>query len=310
MEIDLSIDSLPVFEALASDTRLSILNNLSSKDKNIKELSQDLFMSSAIVSRHIKKLEEANLIRTYTIPAKSGTQKMCTLTVDHLSVVFPRQIYSEYNVHKYSIKLGHYYDYEVYPTCGLASKHDIIGSSDDARYFMDSARMNADIIWFSKGFVEYRFPNVLEKYQKPEVLEFTMEISSEFPGSNNNWPSDLTFYINEKEVGTWTVPGNYSDVRGKLTPDWWPDTNSQYGLLKTLRINSTQTNMDGDLISTVSIDDLSFQSNLITLRIAIKKDAENSGGLTIFGRSFGNHAQDINYNLYYTEEQKKKKAEN
>jgi len=301
VEIDLSIDSLSVFEALASDTRLNIINKLSEKDRNIKELSHELYMSSAIVSRHVKKLEGAGLIRTYALPAKSGVQKMCTLSVDHLSVVFPKQIYPKYNSNKYSIRLGHYFDYKVFPTCGLATMDSIIGCSDDARYFMDSARMNADIIWFSKGFVEYKFPNVLRKYQKPEVLEFSLEISSEFPGSNNNWPSDITFYINDLEVGTWTVPGNYSDVRGKLTPLWWPDTNSQYGLLKTLRINSLQTNMDGELISNITINDLPFESDLITLRIAIKENADNIGGLTIFGNTFGNHAQDIEYNLYYTE---------
>lgn len=301
MELDLSVESLAVFEALASDPRLKIINSLSIKDKNIKELSQELYMSSAIVSRHVKKLEEANLIKTYTRPAKSGVQKLCTLSIDHISILFPKKIYSEYSILKYSLKLGHYFDFDVYPTCGLATKVHMIGCPDDTRYFMDSERMNADIIWFSKGFVEYKFPNTLSKKAKPEVLEFSLELSSEFPGSNNNWPSDITFFINDFEVGTWTVPGNFSDVRGKLTPSWWADHNSQYGLLKTLRINSTQTNMDGELISNFSIDDLNFDSNMITFRIEIKEDAMNIGGLTLFGKSFGNHPQDISYILYYTE---------
>ena len=34
-----------------------------------------------------------------------------------------------------------------------------------------------------------------------------MEVSSEFPFSNNNWPSDITFSLNGVELGTWTSPG-------------------------------------------------------------------------------------------------------
>ena len=38
------------------------------------------------------------------------------------------------------------------------------------------------------------------------------------------------------ELGTWTSPGDFADIRGKYTPDWYPDNLNQYGLLKTIRI--------------------------------------------------------------------------
>lgn len=301
MEIDVSLKSIHVFEALASDARISILEKLSEKDKNIKELSDELYMSSAMVSRHVQKLEQAELIKTYTAPAKFGIQKRCSLSIENLSVVFPRKIYSAFKIHRSSIRLGHYIDFEVHPTCGLATKDIIIGIPDDPRCFMDSQRMDADIIWFGQGHVEYKFPNIVSDTQTPEVLEMSLEMSSEFPGSNNTWPSDITFYINDTEVGTWTVPGNFSDVRGKLTPSWWPDNNSQYGLMKTLRINNTQTNIDGEKISGFNINDIDFDNHFITLRLAVKNESENVGGLTLYGSSFGNHPQDICCSVYYSE---------
>lgn len=301
MEIDTSLDSLIIYEALASDTRLKIINLLARRDMNIKTLAQELFMSSAIITRHIKKLEEAQIVKTERAPGIAGSQKICKLAIDQLFVQFPKIIYPEYERLNANIKLGHYTDYQIEPTCGLATKDYEIGTPDEAKYFMDSDRMNAEIIWFSRGFIEYKIPNTLQPHQIPEVLELSLEISSEFPGSNNNWPSDISFFVNDINVGTWTVPGNYADVRGKLTPNWWPDTNSQYGLLKTLRINNTQTNVDGDFISGTTIHDIDFHSDLLTFRLCVNPDSDHVGGLTIFGKNFGNHPQDIEYTLYYSE---------
>lgn len=302
MEIDTTLDSLPVYEALASDTRLKIINLLADRERNIKEIASDLYMSSAIVTRHIKKLEEANIIKTERQPGKAGSQKVCSLAIDQLFVSFPRLLYPHYEKYSTTINLGHFTDFYVEPTCGLATKDNYIGKVDQPMFFMDSQRVNAELIWFSEGFIEYKIPNMLKEFQKPELLEVSFELSSEFPASNNNWPSDITFYINEVKVGKWTVPGNYSDVRGKLNPKWWPSTNSQYGLLKTIRINHRETVMDSESISDITLKDINFNSTLIKIRVAVESDSENVGGLTIFGKKFGNHAQDIEYTLYYSEE--------
>ena len=134
------------------------------------------------------------------------------------------------------------------------------------------------------------------------MLEVSLELSSEYPVSSNAWPSDITFTVNGVEVGTWTCPGNFSDVRGKLTPSWWNAKYSQYGLLKYLRVNRDDTGIDGVKLSDANIDDLALEdSPFITLRIGIKPDAINPGGLTIFGKDFGNYPQDITISLYYTE---------
>ena len=132
------------------------------------------------------------------------------------------------------------------------------------------------------------------------MIEISLEISSEFPGSNNNWPSDISFYFNKTFLGKWTSPGNYSDVKGKYNPDWWPKRNSQYGLLKTIRIASDQTHIDGDILSDVTLDDIDLSQHLNELSIAVEADSQYVGGLTIFGEGFGNHPQDIKVTTFYS----------
>lgn len=60
--------------------------------------------------------------------------------------------------------------------------------------------------------------------------------------------------------------------------------------------------MDGHKLSDIRLTDIPLNdSPFITLRIGIKKTAENIGGLTIFGEDFGNHPQNILLSLYYSE---------
>ncbi len=68
--------------------------------------------------------------------------------------------------------------------------------------------MDGRILWFTKGFVEYQSPNFLSPDEKLEMMEISMEISSEFPFSNNNWPSDITFSLN----GITLAPGQAPEI--------------------------------------------------------------------------------------------------
>ncbi|ENH96860.1 ArsR family transcriptional regulator [Gracilibacillus halophilus YIM-C55.5] len=299
MQLQIDHASLPVYEALASEVRIHIIQLLSKKKMNIKELSEALSLSSPIVTKHVKKLEEAGLIRTEKVPGKSGQQRISILKVDHIEVNFPKKIYHSFATHETSIPVGHYSDYQIMPTCGLATEHDFVGPVDQTKYFMAPERMNAQILWFTQGFIEYKTPNFLQEDEQLQQLDISMEISSEFPFSNEVWPSDITFTLDGIELGKWESPGDFADTRGKFTPDWWPDNINQYGLLKTIRITSHGTYMDGEPMSDVTIDDLDTTKDGWTLRIEVKEDAEHVGGVTLFGRHFGNHDQDISFKLYY-----------
>ena len=75
--------------------------------------------------------------------------------------------------------------------------------------------MTAGLIWFTRGYVEYKFPNNTKLLNtQVNAVEFSMELSSEVPGTAADWPSDITFSINQIDIGTWTSPGDFGDQRG------------------------------------------------------------------------------------------------
>ena len=296
MQLEINSEALPVYEALASNVRINIIQLLAKNKMNIKELAAELGLSSAIVTMHIKKLEEAKLIKT----EKVGQQKISSLRVDKIEVNFPEKIFNAFDTRESTIPVGHYTNYSVEPTCGLATLNDFIGPVDEPKYFMDPSRMDARILWFTKGFVEYQSPNFLSSTEKLEMLEISMEISSEFPFSNDNWPSDITFTLNGVELGTWTSPGDFADIRGKYTPDWYPDNLNQYGILKTIRIMNHGTYMEGDPLSEISISDIPSHEETWHLKIEVKEDAKHIGGCTLFGKGFGNYDQDIKIKTFYS----------
>ena len=82
----------------------------------------------------------------------------------------------------------------------------------------------------------------------------------------------------------WTSPGDFGDVHGMFTPQWWPQNWNQYGLLKLLVINDYGTYIDGLKISDVSTLSLHLDySSDIHLRLAVENDSEHVGGITLYG---------------------------
>lgn len=300
MKIDISTEHLPIFSALDSEVRIRIIQLLSKKIMNIKELASALNLSNSIVTMHINKLETAGLIATKKIPGKSGIQKISSLKIDKLEILFPKKLDEAYNFYDAEIPLGQFTDYEVYPTCGMASNENFIGHLDQPKYFMDSSRIDAQIIWFSKGYLEYKATNYLSPDEELQALELSVEISSEYPFTKDNWPSDITFSLNGVELGSWTSLGDYSDRRGENNPDWWPDDMNQYGILKTIQINQEGTFIDGEELSDVTINQFRDNSQNWTIKFEVKPDSENVGGLTIFGKNFGDAPQDIRLRAFYS----------
>ena len=293
-------DGLETFKALGSDTRIQILNILLENEQmSMNQLATELNISNGALTGHIKKLEECGLINISNESAGHGNQKICSVHLDKILIDLekPEDFQNVYNT---ELKVGHYSSYNICPTCGLASSKALIGEVDDARYFEHPDRYNADILWFTKGYVEYVIPNFIPSSQRITQITISAELSSEAPGINNVWPSDISFYLNDVCVGTWTSPGDFGDVKGLFTPDWWPQNWNQYGLLKLLVINKKGTYIDGLKISDVTIDsfDLDYRSG-IRFRMAVEDDAAHVGGLTLFGKSFGNYGQDIRVSLNY-----------
>ncbi|MBP3235163.1 MAG: winged helix-turn-helix transcriptional regulator [Eubacterium sp.] len=294
-------NAVELFKALGSDARIEIIKLLlKNKHMSMNELAKELEITNGAITNHIKKLEACGLISTSNDSSGHGNQKMCTITTDKILIELDSES-EEQNVYVVNLKVGHYSNYNIYPTCGLSTSTALIGEVDDTRYFAHPERYNADILWFTKGYIEYEIPNFIPSKNEITQIMISVELSSEAPGVNSDWPSDITFSLNGIELGTWTSPGDFGDVRGIFTPDWWPPNWNQYGLLKLLVINKHGTYIDGLKISDVDISNFKNKANSkYTLRFEVKEDAANSGGITLFGSSFGNYAQDIKVNISYT----------
>lgn len=307
METIVSTNNLPIFEALASDVRIKIIELLGQEPMIMKDLASALGLSNSIITMHVKKLEKADLVRTEMIPGKGASQKLCTLVADRIELVFPRKGLIPRNFHIANIPIGHYTDFDVKPTCGLASKYKIIGGGfDDPRYFLDPERVDAKILWFSQGFITYKVPNYLLPNEEPEELEITMELASEAPLSNEQWPSDISFAFNGVPIGKWTSPGDFGGTRGKYTPEWWDINMNQYGILVHIRINGDGTFIQGSKVSDYTIRDVDIRRMQWELKLSVREDANNIGGLTIYGAGFGNYYQDLVFKLTYIADKKDK----
>ena len=294
-------EGLEIFKALGSNVRVEIIKILRENNgMNMNDLANALNITNGALTGHIKKLEDCGLISISSESAGHGNQKICSVHLDKILIDLDSQE-EDANVYQTELKVGHYSNYEVYPTCGLASSTTVIGEVDDTRYFAHPDRYAADILWFTKGFVEYIIPNFIPFSQKIDKITISAELSSEAPGVNDVWPSDISFYINDTFIGSWTSPGDFGDVKGIFTPDWWFPNWNQYGMLKLLVINKRGTFIDGLQISNVTIRDLNLtDKSSIRLRMAVNDDSTHVGGLTIYGKNFGNYNQDINVRINYS----------
>lgn len=296
-------EGLEVFKALGSELRINIIKLLQENhEMNMNELATSLGITNGALTSHIKKLEESGIIQVMTERGGHGNQKICKVAVDKIVVdVESEETEEDQNIYNTEVKVGHYSDYNVYPTCGLATSKAIVGEVDDPRYFSHPDRINAGILWFTKGYIEYMIPNLLPSATKIDQITVSLEISSEAPGINNDWPSDISIFLNDVKIGTWTSPGDYGDVQGIFTPDWWFPNWNQYGLLKMIVINKKGTFVDGLKISDVTINQFNLDyKSTVRFKFEIEEDAKNIGGITIFGSKFGNYNQDIKVRIAYS----------
>lgn len=289
---------IPLYEALASEVRWRIMSLIAESEMNVKDIADKLQLSPSIVTMHIRKLEQAGLTGSRRVRLNGGTHKMCFLKSKSIEIELP-SVKQTAKIREQSISVGHYTAFDVHPTCGLGTPEKEIGVWDDPRYFLDPERVNAAILWFGRGYVEYKMPNYLPTDEAAEAVEISMEIASEAPGLRDDWPSDIEFTLNGVSLGIWTSPADFGRAaRGKYTPEWWHRNVNQYGLLKTIRIDASGTFIDGERMSEVTIMDINLREPFWTLRFGVDEKAANVGGLTLYGAGFGNHDQDIVVRVY------------
>ena len=117
----------------------------------------------------------------------------------------------------------------------------------------------------------------------------------------NPWKSDISVFINDKRIGIWTSPADLGGRRGLLNPEWWPDVSTQFGLLKTWRVDRDCCYVDNVRVSDLTLNDLNLKAQThINIKIGVENDAENVGGINLFGRNFGDYPQGIILKIGYS----------
>lgn len=291
-------ENVAFFYALASDVRLRIIQLLSKEDLNIKELAERIGVSSPIMLKHVNILENAKIITSHLVKRNGSISRVCTLVFAEYRFLIETRRRNLPSVYSVSIPVGQYSAIDGKPTCGLVTEKDVIGVFDDPRIFWDPARVNAQLLWFTQGYVEYRVSNCYSPDRLITEIELSFEIASEAPDFADDWPSDISFYFNGIKLFTWTSPGDYGVKRGILTPEWWPS--NQYGLLKVIHITPEGVMMDGIKMSDVTLNQvLNNTEPYWSIRFEVAEDAKNVGGISLFGQKFGNHAQDILMRVFF-----------
>jgi predicted transcriptional regulator len=287
--------------ALASEVRVEILKLLCKETLKVNEIAERLNIPASTAALNVKVLEEAGLIRCDLQPGIRGSMKVCYKQVEELTVLLDYdENRKKSGVEVISMPIGNYVDYKVMPTCGIVNEKGHIDDEDEPRCFYNPSRITAKLIWFGSGYVEYRFSNAAIQNQGVKKAELSIELCSETADYDLNCKSDITIWVNGLDAGTWTSPSDFGGRRGKLNPDWWPDKNSQYGNLKTWKLSEEGTYIDEQRVNELTISDYNLEHNpYISVRIGIKEDAKNIGGVNIFGDSFGDYPQNIVLKLEY-----------
>ena len=284
-----------VARAFASEERLAIIKYMLNKSVSISMIASNLDMPISSVSRHIDILADAGLIVINYQPGPKGHTKYCAQNVlDVLFSLVGNDNEKRSNSFYVEMPIGMYTDCKIAAPCGMVGKERALGKLDDIKIFFSPLRADAECIWFESGFVSYLFPapdNCAERHR----ISFSLEICSDTIYYNNDWPSDITVKINGIEALTFTSPGNFGGKRGKYTPMYWPISSSQFGQLKKISVDKDGVYLDNVLMhKNLTFDDLKISDNdSIKFEIGVKSDAVHRGGISLFGKNFGDFDQAI-----------------
>lgn len=292
-------------KALSSPDRVRIMRMLSMQPMNLYQLSVNLALPFSSVHHHVDVLSAAGLVLTNYKPTPKGHEKVCVKTTLSAIIDFDDVESDSGNAATVEMPVGMYRECAIRPPCGMLSATGHLGRFDDPASFYSPDTASAELLWFNCGYVVYNFPHArMDKIISR--ISFTFELCSETMFFNNDWKSDITVEINDRECLTFTSLGDYGGRRGNYTPDFWPLTSTQYGRLWTVAVDRTGVYLD-ETRQTIKLTVADLHLNdapFIKLKIGIKEDATHIGGLNLFGKQFGDFNQSIVMNVGYDDQPK------
>lgn len=298
-------EGLELFKTLGSDVRMRIVELLCENgEMNMNEIATALELTNGALTSHIRRLEECGIIQTVTECTGHGTQKICSIRTDQILLTADAETEAkEVGVYDTEIRVSHFSDCSVSAPCGLCSGFSQIGLENDPRVFHHPERMQARMIWFADGYVEYRIPNMLTEDQKMSQMTFYFEISQDHMDSTEESLADVAFYLNGHRMCTWFTPPEFRMERGIYTPIWWNGQEKQSGVQKMIVVNSWGTYLEGVKCSNIGLREILQNSGEeIRFRFAVENQGKHQGGIVLYGAGFGNYNQDIRVRIHYTTE--------
>ena len=212
-EADLEKISL-IGSALSSIDKLKILQHLSVKPMTLSELSRTLNLAVSTVSFHIDALVKAQLIFISYEPGIKGHVKLCTKATHNLYIDFDivtnreSQLLNSQEI--IEMPIGNFVDCNIQSPCGIAGKSEQLIENDSPNAFFSPNRSQAELIWFQSGYISYLFPtHFLKNNINYKQISFSLELCSETVYFRNDWPSDITIWVNDIELATYTSPGDF-----------------------------------------------------------------------------------------------------
>lgn len=281
--------------ALSSPIRIAILKQINNGGKTLSELAKLNYVSFSSIVFHVNLLEEAKLVRVKTIKINKTYSKYVIKGIFLINILFNDEVspIEETENYQQEMKVGHYTKAEFGKNNGFFVDKSFFTFYENTPFL--EKRLNADLIYTNKGFVEYTFDNSKIKNREPIEITFSLEICSEVAYYNNNYESLIGFSINGIEVASYLSPGDFGGRRGRYSPNDSSINATQYGQLKMITVNKNGVYLDGILLNNkITIDTLNLnENNCILFRVTSKEFNHSNGGFNIFGKKYGDFNQDI-----------------
>lgn len=311
-KIDNKDDTLKITDlgrALSAPIRLEIIRLINKKPMTLSEIASELNIQPSSAAFHLKILEDVSLIITEENKTYKSS-KWYSYNKNPLIIIETRPVQKdivEYPSFSTSIKIGDFIDAKVSNDCGMATENTQIMDGKPYDIF-NPLRKDAMIIWSSAScFFKYAISNSYAYEDEIESISLSLELCSEARGYNPNVLSDITISINDIELCVYTSLGDYGNRYGRYTPSWWYVESTKYGTLITIYINKDGVYLNENLVNQdVNLDSLNLKSgNKTTIKLEVKEDSENVGGINLFGKKFGDYNQDINFLVKYVSKEVK-----
>lgn len=166
---------LVIAKAIANEARINILELLNERSLSVFEIAEQLGLPTSTAALNVRILEEAGLLFTESQPGIRGSMKVSSRACDKviLKLLLEDIRESRDNSIVLSMPIGNFVNCSIHPTCGLVSEKSTIGIFDQPCSFYYPDRTSAQLLWFYKGFVEYRFPNTIMDGGIPRQLELS-----------------------------------------------------------------------------------------------------------------------------------------